>query len=99
MEPEELIPRVTEKGEFLVQTELAVGIPSIPLLVELGFKQDSQNGKVCQLLTDYYNVERDLAWVSMKHISTIVPGGVTRRINDIRVMLQPEKSLRGVAGW
>lgn len=73
---------------------------NLPGLQQSGFGYDSQNYNVYLILHDRYifNVAEN-AWAPTNRISKVVPGGVTRRIHDIRVMLQPNKALRGHVGW
>ena len=82
------------------QTELNIRRLRPPRLQQCGFGYDSQNYNVYLILLDrwIYNLP-DTRWASVKMISKVVPGGVTRRIHDIRVMLQPDKTLRGHIGW
>ena len=71
-----------------------------PGLQQSGFGHGSQNYNVYLILHDRYTFNpAENSWASTKQISRVVPGGVTRRINDIRVMLQPDKTLRGHVGW
>ena len=80
------------------QTELEILRP--PSLQKIGFGYDSQNYNVYRLLHDRYTFNPTInSWVSTKQISKVVPGGVTRRIHDCRVALQPDKTLRGHVGW
>ena len=82
-----------------MQTEMNMGM-RLPGATELGFRYYSQNNKVYEELAFYYHpTDPELSWTPTDDIAKIVPGGVTRRINDIRVALQPERTLRGEVGW
>lgn len=81
------------------QTELQIG-PMPPGARELGFRDGSQNYRVYDLLLyRHHHSDTERSKVPLIDIGRIVPGGVTRRIDDIRKKLQPDKTLRGKVGW
>lgn len=66
-----------------------------PIVSEMPFQYDSQNFRLYRLLRYRYGIMR----VPRPDCTDAVRSDLTRRVDDVRKALQPDRSLRGVRGW